>query len=239
MEIFPAIDLLDSQAVRLIQGKYDQKTVYSSDIGLLADEFISKGAKNLHVVDLNGARSGKTTNIDSIEKLCKKNIFIQLGGGIRTEDNIASMLDIGVDRVILGTVAAKNPNFVEAMAKKYGAAIAVGVDAKDEVVAVNGWEQLTQLNSVDFCRNMYNVGIKTIIYTDIGRDGMLTGTNMAVYKQLNKIKGLDIIASGGISFIQEIEELANMGIYAAILGKALYENKIDLKQAIERAKLLC
>ena len=239
MEIFPAIDLLDSQAVRLIQGKYDQKTVYSSDIGLLADEFISKGAKNLHVVDLNGARSGKTTNIDSIEKLCKKNIFIQLGGGIRTEDNIASMLDIGVDRVILGTVAAKNPNFVEAMAKKNGAAIAVGVDAKDEVVAVNGWEQLTQLNSVDFCRNMYNVGIKTIIYTDIGRDGMLTGTNMAVYKQLNKIKGLDIIASGGISFIQEIEELANMGIYAAILGKALYENKIDLKQAIERAKLLC
>ncbi len=239
MEIFPAIDLLDAQVVRLLQGNYDDKTVYNNNVDFVADGFIASGAKNLHLVDLNGARSGKTTNIDAIKKLCKKGLFIELGGGIRNEDNIKAMLDVGVNRVILGTVAAKDPNFVEAMVQKYGDAIAVGVDAKNGMVAVSGWEQVTQISSIDFCKDMHKRGVNTIIYTDISKDGTLTGTNMEAYKELNKIKGLNIVASGGISFMHEIDELSQMGVYGAILGKALYENKIDLKTAIERAKRVC
>ncbi|NMD38808.1 MAG: 1-(5-phosphoribosyl)-5-[(5-phosphoribosylamino)methylideneamino]imidazole-4-carboxamide isomerase [Christensenellaceae bacterium] len=239
MQIFPAIDLLDGQVVRLYKGNYDDKTVYNNDVGYVADQFIAKGAKNLHLVDLNGARSGQTTNMEAIKILCKKGLFIELGGGIRNEDNIKAMLDLGINRVILGTVAAKNPSFVESMVQKYGEAIAVGIDAKKGMVAVSGWEQVTQLSSIDFCKDMFNMGVKTIIYTDISKDGTLTGTNMEAYKQLNTIKGLNIVASGGISFIEEIDELSRMGIYGAILGKALYENKLDLKTAIERAKRIC
>ena len=182
----------------------------------------------------DGAKDGNLANFDVIEQIAKNcGMFVQVGGGIRDEQRIQQYIDCGVGRVILGTVAVENFAFVEQMAKKYGDKIAVGVDAKDGYVAIHGWKTVTDINSIDFCKKLRDVGVKTVIYTDISKDGGMAGTNIDIYKELAKIEGLDIVASGGITFYDELTTLDQMGTYGAILGKALYEGLLDLKKAVE------
>lgn len=237
MEIFPAIDIRDGKVVRLTKGDYDQMTVYSDSPEKIAEDFIKKGAKNLHVVDLDGAKDGTTANFETIKKLAKyKELFIEVGGGIRNLERIKAYLDLGVGRVIIGTAAVKNYAFVESAVLEYGDKVAVGVDAKDGRVAVSGWQEVTEINSIDFCKKLCQTGVKTVIYTDISKDGVLAGTNLEIYKELSKIKGLDIVASGGVTFENEVEQLAKMNIYAAIVGKAIYAGKLSLQRVIEIAE---
>lgn len=236
MKIFPAIDLRDGKVVRLTQGDYDQMVVYATNPDEIAEQFLSAGASHLHVVDLDGAKDGTLANYDTIVKLASHPLFVEVGGGIRDEARIKTYLSAGVDRVILGSVAIENPEFVGEMAKKYGEAIAVGVDARDGKVAIHGWRTITDVDSVDFCQKLVEMGVKTVIYTDISKDGTLTGTNIEIYRQLSKIEGLNIVASGGITFEHEIETLTEMGISGAILGKALYTGKLDLARAVDIAE---
>ena len=234
MQIFPAIDLSGGQVVRLYQGDYDRMTVYGQDPCATARDFLAAGARHLHVVDLDGAKDGTLANQASIAAIARQGgLFIEVGGGIRTEDRIRRYLDLGVNRCILGTVAVKDFAFTARMAEKYGSQIAVGVDARDGFVAVNGWKELSAERSVDFCRRLHEAGVRTVIYTDISRDGAEQGTNLAVYRQLSEISGLDITASGGVSSLEELRELEAIGVRAAILGKALYTGRLDLKTVME------
>ena len=234
MQIFPAIDLRGGQVVRLYQGDYDRMTVYGSDPCAVARDFMAAGAKYLHVVDLDGALDGTLANIESIAAIARQGgLYIEVGGGIRTEERIRRYLDLGVGRCILGTIAVKDFAFTERMARKYGDRIAVGVDARDGYVAVSGWKELSAERGVDFCRRLRDAGVQTVIYTDISRDGAEQGTNLDLYRELAKIHGLDITASGGVSSIEELRELQRMGTKAAILGKALYTGRLDLKTVIE------
>ena len=236
MQIFPATDILGGKVVRLTKGDYANVKIYADSPAEMAKEFIKAGATNLHMVDLDGAKDGTPVNFDAIKEAAKiKDLFIEVGGGIRDMKRIEDYLSLGVKRVILGTAAVRNYPFVEEAVKKYGDAIAVGVDAKDGLVAVNGWLETTTVNSVEFCKKLRGSGVATVIYTDISKDGMLSGTNLEIYKELSEIKGLDIVASGGITFIDEIKTLADMGIYGAIVGKAVYEGKLDLKEVLEAA----
>lgn len=235
MELFPAIDLRNGNAVRLVQGDYDQMTVFSPDPAAVALEFKKQGAKNLHVVDLDGAKDAALANFSTIRRLIEEtDLFVEVGGGIRSEKAIDTYLSLGAGRVILGTVAVTNYPFLEEMVKKYGDKIAVGVDAKDGYVATHGWLETSTLKGVDFCRRLKESGVKTVIYTDISRDGRMQGTNLALYDELSKIKGLNIVASGGISSLEEIVKLKNK-VYGAILGKALYLGAIDLAEALKAA----
>lgn len=236
MEIFPAIDLKDGQAVRLFQGDYDQMTVYSQNPAEVAKSFLEKGAKNLHLVDLDGAKDGRLVNFEAIKEIVSKvDLFVEVGGGIRDEERIRQYLELGVNRVILGTIAIKDPEFLKAMVAKYKEKIAVGVDVRDGYVAVNGWKEVTDQKGMEFCRALKEIGVKTVIYTDISRDGGLKGTNLEAYKALSEIEGLNIIASGGISFEEEILQLRDT-VHGAILGKALYAGQLDLEKAIHLAK---
>lgn len=235
MKLFPAIDLRDGKAVRLFQGDYDRMTVYDSNPVAVARSFREKGAENLHVVDLDGAKDGQLVNFKTIRNIIKEaGMFVEVGGGIRDESRIAQYLELGVGRVILGTAAVMDFPFLVSMVEKYGDQIAVGVDAKDGLVAINGWKVVTDIPSLDFCRRLRDVGVKTVIYTDIAKDGGLQGTNMEVYWDLAEIAGLSIVASGGISFLHEIRELAKT-VDGAILGKALYTGDLDLAEAIRAA----
>lgn len=237
MKIFPAIDLRFGNVVRLSKGDYDVMNMYSENPREIARFFKSQSAEYLHIVDLDGAKDGKPTNFDAVKSIVSEGgLFTEVGGGIRTEERICDYLSLGVSRVILGTVAVTDFEFTRRMIKKYGEKIAVGVDARDGKVAVSGWLETSEQNSVDFCKKLAEVGTKTVIYTDISKDGMLSGTNLEVYKTLSEIKDLDIVASGGISFESEITELKSMGVSGAIVGKAIYENKLDLKKVIELAK---
>ena len=234
MQIFPAIDLSGGQVVRLYQGDYDKMTVYGADPCAVARDFIAAGAKFLHVVDLDGAKDGTLANFESIAAIAKQGgLYIEVGGGIRTEERIQQYLDLGVGRCILGTVAVKDFEFTARMAQKYGDAIAVGVDARDGYVAINGWKELSSETGIDFCKRLYAAGVKTVIYTDISRDGAEKGTNLELYRELAKMEGLQITASGGVSSIEELKELQRIGTHAAILGKALYTGRLDLKTVIE------
>ncbi len=236
MQIFPATDILGGKVVRLTKGDYANVKIYADSPAEMAKEFIKAGATNLHMVDLDGAKDGTPVNFEAIKEAAKiKELFIEVGGGIRDMKRIEDYLSLGVKRVILGTAAVRNYPFVEEAVRKYGDAIAVGVDAKDGLVAVNGWMETTTVNSVEFCKKLRDSGISTVIYTDISKDGMLSGTNLEIYKELSEIKGLDIVASGGITFIDEIKTLTDMGIYGAIVGKAVYEGKLDLKEVLEAA----
>ncbi len=236
MKIFPAIDLRDGKAVRLFQGDYDQMTVYSEDPVDIARSFKAKGADYLHLVDLDGAKDGKLVNFDTIKAIVEQvDMYVEVGGGIRNEERIKQYLDLGVGRVILGTIAIKNPEFLEEMVVKYGAKIAVGVDARDGFVAINGWKEITDKESFEFCTYLRDIGVKTVIYTDISRDGSLQGTNIEAYKKLQQIEGLEITASGGISFEEEITTLKDI-TDAAILGKAIYSGVLDLERAVQLAK---
>ena len=237
MELFPAIDIRGAKVVRLTKGDYDVMKVYRDNPKEVAEEFLKAGANNLHVVDLDGARDGSLVNFDSIKALAStKGLFIEVGGGIRNMERIEAYLKLGVGRVILGTAAVKNYPFVEQAVKEFGDAVAVGVDAKDGMVAVSGWEEVTTTDSLEFCKRLRDTGVKTVIYTDISKDGAMSGTNLEIYKSLSEIKGLDIVASGGITYENEIETLRDMGTYGAILGKALYEGKLDLSKALKIAK---
>ena len=233
MQIFPAIDLRGGQVVRLYQGDYDQETVYAADPCAVARDFRAAGARYLHVVDLDGAKDGTLANFESIAALVRQGgLSIEVGGGIRDEDRIRRYLDLGVSRCILGTIAVQDFPFTERMARKYGPQIAVGVDARDGRVAIHGWKELSRETGVDFCRRLRDAGVQSVIYTDISRDGAEQGTNLDVYRELAQIEGLDITASGGISSIEELRELQRIGTKAAILGKALYTGRLDLKTVI-------
>ncbi len=236
MQIFPATDILGGKVVRLTKGDYANVKIYADSPAEMAKEFMKAGATNLHMVDLDGAKDGTPVNFDAIKEAAKiKDLLIEVGGGIRDMKRIEDYLSLGVKRVILGTAAVRNYPFVEEAVKEYGNAIAVGVDAKNGLVAVNGWLETTTVNSVEFCKKLRDSGVATVIYTDISKDGMLSGTNLEIYEELSKIKGLDIVASGGITFIDEIKTLSDMGIYGAIVGKAVYEGKLDLKEVLEAA----
>lgn len=236
MELFPAIDLREGQAVRLFQGDYDQMTVYSQTPVDVAKQFKAKGARNLHVVDLDGAKDGRLVNFQSIKEIVSDvDLFVEVGGGIRDEERINQYLDLGVGRVILGTIAVKDKAFLEKMVFKYGERIAVGVDVKEGFVAINGWKEVTDQRGMEFCTYLRDIGVKTVIYTDISRDGGLKGTNLEAYKQLAQIEGLNIVASGGISFEEEITALRET-TYGAILGKAIYDGLLELERAIKLAE---
>ena len=232
MKIFPAIDLIDKKVVRLSQGDYSKKTMYSDNPLSVAKSFLKDGATHLHVVDLDGAKKGSPVNFEVIKQLKQLDMFVEVGGGIRDMQKIEAYQNIGVDRVILGTVAIKNFDFVVDAVKEFKDMIAVGVDAKDEKVATHGWQEVTGVNSFDFCKKLYDAGVTSVIYTDIATDGMLKGTNLPAFKRLSRIKGLKVTASGGISSVEEIKKLKEMGVWGAILGKALYENKLSLADAV-------
>lgn len=238
MQIFPATDILGGKVVRLTKGDYNQVKIYADSPAEMALEFMKDGATNLHMVDLDGAKDGAPVNFEAIREAAKiKDLFIEVGGGIRDMKRVEDYLSLGVKRVILGTAAIRNYPFVEEAVKKFGKAIAVGVDAKDGFVAVSGWQETTSVKSVEFCKKLRDTGVATVIYTDISKDGMLSGTNLEVYSELSEIKGLDIVASGGITFVNEIEKLRDMNIYGAIVGKAVYEGKLSLKDALKAAEV--
>ena len=233
MIILPAIDIKDKTCVRLVRGDYATAAQVADDILEAARRFAAAGCNWLHMVDLDGAKDAALANFDTIEKLIKTTgLFVEVGGGIRNEASIDKYLSLGAGRVILGTVAVTNYPFVEEMVRKYGDKIAVGVDAKDGFVATHGWLETSEVRGVDFCRRLRDTGVKTVIYTDISRDGKMQGTNLELYKELSQIEGLDIVASGGISSLKEIEILKKE-VYGAILGKALYLGAIDLKEALK------
>lgn len=233
MEIFPAIDILGGRVARLTYGDYDTAEIYANSPYETAQAFMRDGASNLHVVDLDGAKAGKPVNNDAILKLCSiKGLFVEVGGGIRTEHDVNAVLGYGASRVILGTCAARDIGFVERMVKTHGDKIAVGVDARGGLVAVSGWQETTSLDSFEFCKTLMGIGISTVIYTDILKDGALSGANLDAYRALGELKGLNIIASGGVTFLSEIKELKSIGTHGVILGKALYTNKLSLKDAL-------
>lgn len=234
MQIFPAIDLRGGQVVRLFQGDYDQETVYGADPRAQARAFLDAGAQSLHVVDLDGARDGSAANFDSIAAIARQGgLYIEVGGGVRTEERIRRYLDLGVSRCILGTIAVKDFDFTARMAQEYGDQIAVGVDTRDGYVAVNGWKELSREKGVDFCRRLRDAGVKTVICTDISRDGAGRGTNLELYQELVRIEGLEITASGGVGSLEELQRLEAMGVRAAILGRALYDGRLDLRTVME------
>lgn len=235
MRLFPAIDIRGAKVVRLTQGDYGRMTVYGSDPCAQARQFIADGAKNLHVVDLDGAKDGELSNYAAIAALAKQGgLYIEVGGGIRTERRIEEYLGLGVSRCILGSAAVTDFDFTARMLKKYGDKIAVGVDARDGFVAINGWKETSSERGPDFCRRLAGAGCRAIIYTDIACDGAMQGTNLELYRQLAaSLPGVAITASGGISSESELLELDKMGIAAAILGKSLYTGALSLKRCIE------
>lgn len=238
MLIFPAIDLLNGQAVRLYQGDYAKKQVFGDDPAAFAAGFAEEGATCLHLVDLDGAKAGSMRNFDTVGAIATAapQLFTELGGGIRDEETAERCFAAGVGRVILGTAALKDPAFTRRMLRQYGGRIAIGVDARDGRVATEGWLDTSDVDSFAFCREMRALGAEYIIYTDIARDGAGQGANLAVYQKLSAIGGLNITASGGVSSLEDIAALRDMGLYAAILGKALYTGTVQLAQAIQTAK---
>ena len=237
MEIFPAIDLFDKKAVRLFKGDYNEMTVYSDKPWEIALDFKNSGAKFIHIVDLEGAKSGETPNIDIVKKIVEEaGLFAEVGGGIRSLEVIEKYAKIGVKRVILGTAAVTDEVFLKTAIQKYGDMIAVGIDIKDGYVAIKGWTEKSQYSALEFMEKMQNLGVKTIICTDISKDGVMKGTNLELYRELSEKFNVDIIASGGVSTLEDIKELRKMNIYGAIVGKAYYTKAISIDEAIEVAK---
>lgn len=237
MNIFPAIDLVDGKAVRLFKGDYAQMTVYSENPLEVAEAFESAGAKHIHLVDLEGAKSGDTPNIETVEKIVKgTELFAEIGGGIRNMETVDKYIGIGIDRVILGTAAVNDEEFLKAAVEKYGEKIAVGVDIKDGFVAIKGWLEKSEYTAFDFCEKMQKLGVKTLICTDISKDGAMQGTNHELYRKLSEKFDMQITASGGVSSIEDVKKLRRLDLYGAIIGKAYYTGAIDLKEAIEVAK---
>ena len=237
MNIFPAIDLYQGKVVRLYKGDYSQMTVYDESPVRVAKEFESKGARFIHMVDLEGAKDGTTPNLACVEDVAKNtSLFIEIGGGIRSLDTIEKYLSVGVGRVILGTAAVTDDEFLTEATKKYGEKIAVGADVKDGYIAIKGWLEKSQYTLDAFFEKMQQKGVKTIICTDVSKDGAMRGTNLEMYRQLSLKYSMDIIASGGVSSIEDIKQLRALDMYGAIIGKAYYTGAIDLCEALEVAK---
>lgn len=237
MYIFPAIDLYEGKAVRLFKGDYAQMTVYNDDPSAVARDFAAAGATHVHLVDLEGARTGDTPNFETVCAIKKQSgLFCEIGGGVRSHEVIRRYLDAGIDRVILGTAAVTEAGFVEAAVREHGNKIAVGVDIRDGMVAVKGWTERSSLEAFAFCERMQKIGVKTLICTDISRDGAMQGTNLELYRELSKRFSLDIVASGGVSSMEDVRRLSAMELYGAIIGKAYYTGAISLQEAIEVAR---
>lgn len=236
MRLYPAIDIKDGKCVRLKQGRFDEQTVYSDKPEEIAVKWEQLGASYIHVVDLDGALDGVWTNKEVIRNIVKSvSVPVQTGGGIRTMSDIEERLEVGLDRVIIGTLAVKNPDFVRKAVEKFGSdKIVVGIDAKDGMVAVNGWEEVSSISALDLCLQMKEYGVKTIVYTDIAKDGMLIGPNVEYTKYLVDETGLDIIASGGVSKLKDLEDVEAINAEGAIIGKALYSNAINLEEAVQQ-----
>lgn len=237
MIIFPAIDLRGGKCVRLIQGDFDKETVYSDDPQATALKWQSMGARFIHVVDLDGARAGSPQNLDAIKKILDAvKIPIEVGGGIRTLDDMERLLSLGVRRVILGSVAVENISLVREAAQKFGDKIVVGIDARNGFVAVHGWEKSSDVKVIELAKKIVAAGVKTIIYTDISKDGMLSGVNAGIFSKLAKESGAEIVASGGVKNLDDIRALKAEKVSGVIVGKAIYTGSLDLKSAIEIAE---
>ncbi len=237
MIIFPAIDLYGGKAVRLYKGDYNEMTVYNDEPLDVARDFEKKGAKYVHLVDLEGARDGSTPNLETVKKIAQNtSLFCEIGGGIRDMETVEKYFSVGVDRVILGTAAVKDEEFLMAAVKKYGEKIAVGADIKDGKIAIKGWLEKSDIEAFDFCEKMQNIGVKTLICTDISKDGAMRGANHGLYRELSEKFDMQIVASGGVSSLDDVKKLSALDIYGAIIGKAYYTGAIDLGEAISIAK---
>ncbi len=237
MYIFPAIDLYDGKAVRLLRGEYDKMTIYSENPIEIARDFEASGASHIHMVDLEGAKTGETPNLEIVAQVAREtSLFVEVGGGIRSMEVIDRYIGAGVGRVILGTAAVNDEKFLKAAVEKYGEKIAVGADIKDGFVAIKGWTEKSEYSCFDFCKKMQGLGVKTLICTDVSKDGAMQGTNRELYRELSKELDMQIIASGGVTDISDIKALSEMELYGAIIGKAYYTKAILLKEAIEVAE---
>ncbi len=237
MKLFPAIDLYQGKAVRLYKGDYDKMTVYSDEPRLVARDFVACGAKYIHIVDLEGAKDGTTPNFETVLGIKETSgAFCEIGGGIRSHETIEKYIGAGIDRVILGTAAAENGEFVKEAVGIWGDKIAVGADLKDGYVAVRGWREVSGISADEFFEKMSAIGVRTVICTDISKDGAMKGTNRALYRELSEKFDVDIVASGGVSSIEDVIALSEMGLYGAIIGKAYYTGAIDLAAAHEVIK---
>ena len=237
MKLFPAIDLYDKKAVRLYKGDYNEMTVYSDNPIEIARDFEKSGAKYIHIVDLEGAKEGTTPNIEIVKQIATEtSLFCEIGGGIRNIQTVDKYIGAGVDRVILGTAAVNDQEFLKEALSKYGEKIAVGVDIKDGFVAIKGWVEKSRYSCFEFCKMMEVLGVKTIICTDISKDGAMKGTNRELYKELSEKFKIDITASGGVSSLEDIKALRKLNLYGAIVGKAYYIGAINLREALEAAK---
>ena len=233
MIIFPAIDLKDGKCVRLTQGRFDESIIYSSNPVEVAKSFENDGAKYLHIIDLNGAESNDNKNLDTIKEIIKNiSIPIQVGGGIRSVEKATKILDAGVSRIIIGTSAIEDFDMLKVLVEKYSEKVIVSIDANHQKVATRGWSTQTEVNAIDLSKKLEKIGIKTIVYTDISKDGMMQGPNFLDYLELSKKSNLNIIASGGVSSLNDVLKLNEIGLYGAIIGKAIYESKINLKEVI-------
>ncbi len=234
MIIYPAIDIKDKSCVRLTQGSYDKVTIYEKDPVKVAKRWEGMGAKILHIVDLDGAKDGKRSNEPVVREILENiKIPIQLGGGIRDEDGIKSLFNLGVSGVILGTVAVKNPTWAKEMIEKYGEKIIVSIDAINGLIATNGWQEVSNIKAIDFIKELKAYGLNRIVYTDIEKDGMLIGPNFQMYEEVVKSLSIEVIASGGVTSLEDIKKLKSMGMYGAIVGKALYDGKLDLGEVLK------
>lgn len=237
MILFPAIDLYEKKAVRLYKGDYRQMTVYSENPIEIAQDFSASGATHIHMVDLEGAKDGTTPNLSVVEQIAKEtDLFVEIGGGIRSMDTVARYLNCGVSRVIFGTAAVTDPAFLETAVNTYGDKIAVGADVKDGMIAIKGWLESSSYTLEAFMERLEALGVSNVICTDISKDGAMKGTNRELYRDLSKKYSVSITASGGVSTLDDIKALREMDLYGAIIGKAYYTGAIDLKQALEAAK---
>ena len=237
MRIYPAIDIKDGQCVRLLRGSFDNVTVYGNDPAEMAKKWQAEGGEFIHVVDLDGALKGHGVNAEAIKKICESvSVPVQTGGGIRTMEDIEAKLACGINRVIIGTKAVSDSEFVRRAVEKYGDKIVIGIDAKDGMVAIEGWEKTSEWKVVDFAKKMEEIGVRTIVYTDIATDGTLQGPNVQAMKEMADSVDVDIIASGGVGSIEHIKALLPTGVEGVIVGRALYTDSVDLKEAIEVAK---
>ncbi len=237
MIIFPAIDLVEQKAVRLLKGDYAAMTVYSDDPVAVAKEFEAAGATHIHMVDLEGAKDGTTPNLSVVERVAREtSLSVEIGGGVRDMATVEKYLAAGVDRVILGTAAVNDEAFLREAVAKFGAAIAVGADVKDGYIAIKGWLETSAVTLDAFMDKMQSIGVATVICTDISKDGAMKGTNLALYRDLSQRYAVHIVASGGVSSLEDVKALREMELYGAIIGKAYYIGAVDLYEAIEVAR---
>ena len=238
MILFPAIDLYEGKAVRLYKGDYSQMTVYSQNPCEIAADFVKSGCDHIHIVDLEGAKDGTCPNLETVIKIKRESsAFCEVGGGIRSMEVASKYIEAGVDRIIIGTAAIENPCFLDELIKNYSKKIAVGVDIKDGFVAIKGWKEKSSAPAFEFCKELEKKGVETIICTDISKDGAMQGTNLPLYERLSNELNINITASGGVSSLADVLNLNKMNIYGAIIGKAYYTGKINLKEAAQKIKL--